>query len=675
MMTNIVVRASFCVCVSTLLVCGHAQARQRTASATRSANATFGMEVADRIPPNKRRAQTRLSPDPKEATTQQRSAVSSSVRLRRVTASTPPVAAPLSVVTPLSAADGIKITSLAEDGKVIVEKVELKIELINPKISEIRISVKDKNGKEVGKARELQIKRGVDMVKTAVALAMGENTVTVSNISPGQAVEESAKILLTREKESEVNTAEELAKTDPEAAGDGTTGAAAAASETNKKLPLIFPVPQAGDDELRIEGEVGKKYRVSLNGEDVGDVSASGDGTMLKRVRALDLGDTINVARLDQNGAPENDFSKLVKVEQKYNLNQGGPVGLLLGGVVLSQQAQQFGQSDPFFGFIAGYSSYIRGESIKRYAEVVSGRVLRCGISERIIKKNGKQSDDRYKSYIEMDDHNLTDDESYVLVRDKVSGCPVMDGNTFKRETKPNRNKVNQFVKSDAYPLNRRPLFNFLGGDGWRWNARVQGIFNSNGRAAETTNGMGTGSGNQDGSDPFKFIASRKTFDVESHAWIDLYPKNIFSIGPYFGIGASTVLDKTELQNEPVTVDAANQGAMGTVATSSVSDNDIKYFFDLGLVTSLDLFDRNLFVQSVFAYGKYEALRGLDTDGDDTTKRFIGKLRVFPNGLNRRFGRQIKAAPMFGVDINAGTGPDHIKFFTGFAINIRGITP
>jgi hypothetical protein len=61
--------------------------------------------------------------------------------------------------------------------------------------------------------------------------------------------------------------------------------------------------------------------------------------------------------------------------------------------------------------------------------------------------------------------------------------------------------------------------------------------------------------------------------------------------------------------------------------------------------------------------------------GKDTRKRFIGKMRVFPGGLSTTFGEQLKLAPMFGVDINAGRGPDQIRFFTGFAIRIRGLTP
>src|SRR5450432_1130892 len=40
---------------------------------------------------------------------------------------------------------------------------------------------------------------------------------------------------------------------------------------------------------------------------------------------------------------------------------KGSAVGYLFGGVVLSQQAAEFSQSDPFFGFSAGYDSDLHG--------------------------------------------------------------------------------------------------------------------------------------------------------------------------------------------------------------------------------------------------------------------------------------------------------------------------
>ena len=84
------------------------------------------------------------------------------------------------------------------------------------------------------------------------------------------------------------------------------------------------------------------------------------------------------------------------------------------------------------------------------------------------------------------------------------------------------------------------------------------------------------------------------------------------------------------------------------------------------------LFDRRVFIENILAYGKYEGLQGLYA-GKDTRNRFVGKLRLFPSGLNTAFGQQVRMTPMFGVDLNAGRGPDQIRFFTGFAIRIRGL--
>ncbi|HEX6184186.1 MAG TPA: hypothetical protein VFZ44_09940, partial [Pyrinomonadaceae bacterium] len=114
-----------------------------------------------------------------------------------------------------------------------------------------------------------------------------------------------------------------------------------------------------------------------------------------------------------------------------------------------------------------------------------------------------------------------------------------------------------------------------------------------------------------------------------------------------------------------------------TVSTLAQSDNDIKKYYEGGALININL-NRDLFLQSILAYRHDEALAGLykgpaSCKFCDTRHRFIGKLRIFPSGLSRGFGRQIRMAPMFGVEVNAGRGPDHIKFFSGFAMRIKGI--
>ncbi len=191
----------------------------------------------------------------------------------------------------------------------------------------------------------------------------------------------------------------------------------------------------------------------------------------------------------------------------------------------------------------------------------------------------------------------------------------------------------------------------------------------------------------------FTFLASRKTFDVEAHGWLDFWANNKFTIGPYAAFGASTVLSKTELAGETATnpnpTATPTATPTGTPApsptppttgtpTPTQSENDMKKYYEFGILSNTHLFDNKLFIQSILAYGHYEAFASLSKKKPgcsfwcDSQNRFVGKLRIFPEGLNLGFGRQIVVAPMFGVDLNAGRGPDYLKFFTGFAIKIKG---
>ncbi|MBA3239880.1 MAG: hypothetical protein H0T60_01475 [Acidobacteria bacterium] len=213
-----------------------------------------------------------------------------------------------------------------------------------------------------------------------------------------------------------------------------------------------------------------------------------------------------------------------------------------------------------------------------------------------------------------------------------------------------------------------------------RWNLRFQGLFQSDPRKATATpvagaspepTPFGSVTGENCPNDEPCFIASRKTFNIEMQHWWDFWANNAFSLGPYFAVGATAALDDNELQGEAVTSPTPEGGESGGASTNAASSNDLKKFFDFGLISNILLFDKKLFVQSIVGGGHYEALGDL-YDGHNTKWRMIGKLRVFPSGLDRSFGRQVEAAPMFGVDLNASRGPDHIKFFTGFAIKIRG---
>jgi hypothetical protein len=268
-----------------------------------------------------------------------------------------------------------------------------------------------------------------------------------------------------------------------------------------------------------------------------------------------------------------------------------GAVGYLIGGSVISNQAQRFSQADPFFGFLAGYTSRWRG------------------------------ADRRFG----------------------------------------------------------------------RFNMRFQGVFTAQPRTAtapqEDTAAPAPGTTlNQE----LPFLSSRKTFDVDLHMWWDfpVSKSNFLSIGPYAAVGASTALDKNELLGEDVRVGAKDAGVapVGTGGneikldgSEAKSDNDMKMYWEVGPLIQITIPGKGLFLQSMLTYGRYEALRGLYVDSNgveqyDTQKRFRGQLRIFPLAVARGFGKQTKLAPMFGVDLNASRGPDSLRFFSGFIVNISAIT-
>ena len=271
-------------------------------------------------------------------------------------------------------------------------------------------------------------------------------------------------------------------------------------------------------------------------------------------------------------------------------------VGLLLGGTVISQQAENLSQADPFVGFIVGYD-------------------------------------------------------------DQPSG-----------------------PKDDS----------------WRAHWRVQTIFQVQPKKEEapvegTGEGMDNdGDGTPDPADFRSFLASRKSFDIEMSFWYDRPAKQFIffggggsdpnlRIGPYVAVGGTAYVSKNELKGDEPTkveadaadpVDTDENGQVELDVERSKVDNDIDYFAEAGLIGT---FTRNskLFMQAKIGYGRYEALAGLNPGKtgffNDSRNRFVGKLRIFPMLLDRDPEGTADASPMFGVEINAGRGPDQIKFFTGVA--------
>lgn len=209
-----------------------------------------------------------------------------------------------------------------------------------------------------------------------------------------------------------------------------------------------------------------------------------------------------------------------------------------------------------------------------------------------------------------------------------------------------------------------------------QWNVRFQGVFQADGRAATDKDALETAA--RPKFDPF--IVSRKTFNIETQLWWDFKIGHNVLLGPYGAWGGSTALSKNETQGETTSVDGDQPINIGDAAKI---DNDMKQYKEYGMRMNVFLFNRNLYLQSILARGNYEALKGLapnvDSNGNfighhNTQRRFIGKLMIVPEGLSNTFGQQKNFTPMFGVEVNAGYGPDQLKFFFGSIIRIKGLT-
>jgi hypothetical protein len=395
--------------------------------------------------------------------------------------------------------------------------------------------------------------------------------------------------------------------------------------------PPSNDVESITDQAPRITGKnalSGPTVELLVNDQSVGTTVAGEDGRYGKSVPDLHPGDRVRVQQTNSIGNQTD--SSAFSAEKQADVpdpDRGSPVGFMLGGVVLSQQAKQFSQSDPFFGFVGGY---------------------RFG---RISQKNDKG--------IKLDvERREIDNEGYRVEKCESNGESDPECKRLSRKN----DAYYKRVKRNGKDVKSDPAY----GPNWlasgQWNLRFQGIFQSDPRAASDTQA-------NSGPDFEPFIASLKSFNVETQLWYDWQIASKVRLGPYGAWGGSTVLTRNELSGEAVNPDSAPiDGGNAKI------DTDIKQYKEYGLHMNVSLFNRNLYLQSILARGHYEALKGL-APNQNTQNRFIGKLRIIPGGLSYSFGEQKTFTPIFGVDINAGYGPDQIKFFFGSIIHIKGITP
>lgn len=438
---------------------------------------------------------------------------------------------------------------------------------------------------------------------------------------------------------------------------------------------LTFEAVEEGA--IRIEGAAEPDAIVTLmvNGQSRGQTTADSLGAFRLDTAPIQLNDFIQLIQTKGIG-----YQRLnVPVLDRADPTQGHPVGLTIGGAVLSQQVEEFSQADPFFGFITGYTSRSFGALDKETGTVA----MRNRVTGNRVRKN---SAGQWVEYIKVADQ-------WVEARIEKGRWVAARGG----------------MGAIAPPAAVQPVL----GKG-RLSIRFEGIFTATPRTAgcATATGATTASLNapgctvvaaagtsapatspSDGSptmpDFQQFISSRKTFDTAAQIYYAFPLSQMWSFGGFASWGASTALDRQELQTEAIQVQATGSSAAasapgGTVSVASGTsgsaavasrvraDNDIKQFREVGFVNEFLLPNTKLFVQNIMAYGVYEGLRNL-VPNKDTSKRFIARLRVFPDGLDRGFGRQTRFAPMFGIDINAGRGPDHLRFFTGFAVRLKGL--
>jgi hypothetical protein len=416
-----------------------------------------------------------------------------------------------------------------------------------------------------------------------------------------------------------------------------------------------FPeVPRAGTTQVNAKGKSGGKYKIFLNDLEVGEATGDANGNITKQlVQELKPKTRVTIKPIVDGEAVD---GKAVseQVASLDNPTDGGIFGVLVGGAVFSQQNQNYGQSSPFFGFNTGYYSKVHG------VKTIIGKV---------------DTTHETKSLTTTSNDTLTDSTGIVWRRD------LSDISILKYKNDDNAETIT--VAKEKYGKDDNgfqklkvssPLKSF------RFNLRFQGIFEADGRTATGKEDATPATPTTPASNPnpFQFVASQQTFTTQAEAWMEFRPMRQFSFGPYFSVGASALVDKSNAEGGTKFV--RDNGKSSTITKL---DTDLKKFYEVGTMVNLRFDAQKFFLQSIFAYGNYEQYKDLDlnplkpTDAgynplfkaNDTRKRFVAKLRVFPEGL---FGNK-PITPMFGVDLNAGNGPDHLRFFTGFAIRLKGI--
>lgn len=391
--------------------------------------------------------------------------------------------------------------------------------------------------------------------------------------------------------------------------------------------------------------------------------------------RELQAGETIIYQILD--GETEVTRETLT-VFTPIDATRGGLFAVMGGGIVASKQAQTTNEAAPFTFFQAGYGSKVFG--IKKDDLKLDG-VTKVQTNLDFSKCNDQKIKDSFN------DPRKKDSISAKLTYNKLIlnlGTP----NSSIEFTRASRG--NDFdIKDDVYKngtceIMLDPSYTpFTGRNTGRISFRYQGLFSTESRASlafPITAELPTNQPNR----PFPFLNNRQTFSSEITTWWEFRPLSQFSFGPYVTLGASTLLESAIKDKESIFDRETNQEVQSRVVTPVGT----KFYGEIGVMQHLKFNPGKFFVQNFAGFGYYDQFRnaaykfndtpctdnGMDCPDRDligaTRFRFVDKLRIFPYGFNPNMGRQVTVAPMFGVDLNVGKGPDNVRFFTGFVVNL-----
>lgn len=558
-----------------------------------------------------------------------------------------------------------RLTHLAPPPAAVhVEQVELHFTANDQDLQKFSVKVTGPDGRQVTQVSNVPIPRSsTNAAHTIVNLQMGRNTIILTATGEGVA-DATLNWVITRQ--AAVVTEEIRLLTAPT---EGDTRVCGANALPNAEIKIV-----RGDAEPT----------TTLQADDKGRFCRYPPAD-----RQLNSGEDIS---FKQKASGANSFSAasppftVETIEQKDELRSGSAQGYLFGGLVLSQQAREFKQADPFFGFEAGYRI---------------GMKRRKAIYQRTeTDAQGNPISQSYKLRVGADGVPL-DNEGYRLipVRAATTGvfgqfiCNGRPCQVYKvtksclniSETACHKEALVRETDEDGEPRKGTEKFS----NGWgQFQFRFFGLFQSAPRAV-SEQGVPRPTTFQ------PFIASRQSFDTGLRFWWEA-PRfsRFFTLGGYGMWGGSTVMSKTELEGETALVEGREvgnpdkvckftetQNSGGTDTCRISVDNDVKQFKEVGLLMKVDLFNRKLFLESTLGYGHYEALKNLapcspDSAGCEkhgTQNRFVGRLRIIPGGLNQDYGGQRTFAPIFGIEVNGGYGPDQVKFYIGSIIRIRGL--